>query len=192
VETKKGADALEDYLYREKYPATSIHGDRSQREREESLHSFRSGRTPILVATAVSTIICVHYISKFSREETCKPKHTINTIVVLTSTHNKYNDYVWRYSLQKNVISITALYIIGCCSWLGYPPCEARDQFWYAKWYRGVCSSYWTYWSCGKYRYGIVHVIILVIHNTIPRHGNTLRCPFSVVSGENFVIFAQK
>ncbi|XP_028413978.1 ATP-dependent RNA helicase DDX3X-like [Dendronephthya gigantea] len=54
VETKKGADALEDFLYREKYPATSIHGDRSQREREDSLHSFRSGRTPILVATAVA------------------------------------------------------------------------------------------------------------------------------------------
>ncbi|XP_046863283.1 ATP-dependent RNA helicase DDX3X-like [Xenia sp. Carnegie-2017] len=54
VETKKGADALEDYLYREKYPATSIHGDRSQREREDSLQSFRSGRTPILVATAVA------------------------------------------------------------------------------------------------------------------------------------------
>ena len=57
VETKKGADALEDFLYREKYPATSIHGDRSQREREDSLHSFRSGRTPILVATAVSSYV---------------------------------------------------------------------------------------------------------------------------------------
>lgn len=57
VETKKGADALDDFLYRESYAATSIHGDRSQREREESLHSFRSGRTHILVATAVSTTI---------------------------------------------------------------------------------------------------------------------------------------
>lgn len=54
VETKKGADALEDYLYREGYDATSIHGDRSQREREAALQSFKSGRTPILVATAVS------------------------------------------------------------------------------------------------------------------------------------------
>lgn len=54
VETKKGADALEDFLYQEGYPVASIHGDRSQREREEALRSFRSGRTPILVATAVS------------------------------------------------------------------------------------------------------------------------------------------
>ncbi|XP_072301001.1 DEAD-box helicase 3 X-linked a isoform X2 [Eucyclogobius newberryi] len=54
VETKKGADSLEDYLYREGYACTSIHGDRSQKDREEALHQFRSGRCPILVATAVA------------------------------------------------------------------------------------------------------------------------------------------
>ncbi len=54
VETKKGADSLETYLERDGYPVTSIHGDRSQREREEALNSFRTGRTPILVATAVA------------------------------------------------------------------------------------------------------------------------------------------
>ena len=58
VETKKGADALEYFLSREGYPATSIHGDRSQREREEALKSFRTGRTPILVATAVRCEWC--------------------------------------------------------------------------------------------------------------------------------------
>lgn len=56
VETKKGADALEDFLYHEGYGCTSIHGDRSQRDREEALHQFRSGRCPILVATAVSNL----------------------------------------------------------------------------------------------------------------------------------------
>ncbi|XP_066266907.1 ATP-dependent RNA helicase DDX3X-like isoform X2 [Branchiostoma lanceolatum] len=55
VETKKGADALEDFLYREGYQGvSSIHGDRSQREREEALMTFRTGKTPILVATAVA------------------------------------------------------------------------------------------------------------------------------------------
>lgn len=54
VETKKGADALEMFLYRDGYKCTSIHGDRSQSEREEALRSFRTGETPILVATAVS------------------------------------------------------------------------------------------------------------------------------------------
>ena len=54
VETKKGADTLEDFLSSEGYPVTSIHGDRSQREREDALRTFREGRKPILVATAVS------------------------------------------------------------------------------------------------------------------------------------------
>ncbi|KAM6149272.1 LOW QUALITY PROTEIN: ATP-dependent RNA helicase DDX3X-like [Rhynchocyon petersi] len=54
VETKKGADCLEDFLYHEGYACTSIHGDRSQRDREETLHQFRSGKSPILVATAVA------------------------------------------------------------------------------------------------------------------------------------------
>lgn len=34
VETKRGADTLEDYLLRQNLPATSIHGDKSQAERE--------------------------------------------------------------------------------------------------------------------------------------------------------------
>ena len=54
VETKRGADSLEEFLIREQYPATSIHGDRTQPEREDALRSFRSGRTPIMVATDVA------------------------------------------------------------------------------------------------------------------------------------------
>ncbi|KAF0697745.1 hypothetical protein As57867_011554, partial [Aphanomyces stellatus] len=54
VETKRAADYLEDLLCHEGFPATSIHGDRSQREREAALASFRSGRTPVLVATDVA------------------------------------------------------------------------------------------------------------------------------------------
>ncbi|XP_057546130.1 DEAD-box ATP-dependent RNA helicase 37-like [Amaranthus tricolor] len=54
VETKKGADALEHWLSINGFPATSIHGDRSQQERELALRSFKSGNTPILVATDVA------------------------------------------------------------------------------------------------------------------------------------------
>ncbi|XP_058823493.1 ATP-dependent RNA helicase bel [Topomyia yanbarensis] len=54
VETKKSADSLEDYLYSNNHPVTSIHGDRTQKEREEALKCFRSGRCPVLVATAVA------------------------------------------------------------------------------------------------------------------------------------------
>ncbi|XP_058799331.1 ATP-dependent RNA helicase bel isoform X2 [Phymastichus coffea] len=54
VETKKGADMLEEFLHQLNFPVTSIHGDRSQYEREAALRSFRAGQTPILVATAVA------------------------------------------------------------------------------------------------------------------------------------------
>ena len=54
VETKRMADMLSDFLMGNNLPATSIHGDRTQREREMALQTFRTGRTPILVATAVA------------------------------------------------------------------------------------------------------------------------------------------
>eukprot|EP00762_Andalucia_godoyi_P006163 ANDGO_01693.mRNA.1 ATP-dependent RNA helicase DED1 len=54
VETKQRADSLEDFLYRAGHRCTSIHGDRSQREREDALLMFRTGRVNILVATDVA------------------------------------------------------------------------------------------------------------------------------------------
>eukprot|EP00262_Sarcandra_glabra_P012176 TRINITY_DN3086_c0_g3_i1.p1 TRINITY_DN3086_c0_g3~~TRINITY_DN3086_c0_g3_i1.p1 ORF type:complete len:615 (+),score=98.90 TRINITY_DN3086_c0_g3_i1:384-2228(+) len=54
VETKKGADSLEHWLCINGFPATTIHGDRTQQEREQALRSFKSGTTPILVATDVA------------------------------------------------------------------------------------------------------------------------------------------
>ncbi|CAL9075270.1 unnamed protein product [Musa acuminata var. zebrina] len=65
VETKKGADSLEHWLCMNEFPATTIHGDRTQQasesiidqmfyERERALRSFKSGTTPILVATDVA------------------------------------------------------------------------------------------------------------------------------------------
>ncbi|KAI0316765.1 DEAD-domain-containing protein [Amylostereum chailletii] len=54
VETKRMADMLSDFLLNNNFLTTSIHGDRSQRERETALQTFRNGRTPIMVATAVA------------------------------------------------------------------------------------------------------------------------------------------
>jgi len=53
-ETKRGADFLAAFLSQKEYPATSIHGDRLQREREEALLDFKTGRAPILIATSVA------------------------------------------------------------------------------------------------------------------------------------------
>jgi ATP-dependent RNA helicase DDX3X len=54
VETKRMADTLSDFLINQSFPATAIHGDRTQRERERALEYFRNGRCPIMVATAVA------------------------------------------------------------------------------------------------------------------------------------------
>lgn len=54
VETKKTADFIAAYMSDNLFPATSIHGDREQRERETALADFRSGKMPILVATSVA------------------------------------------------------------------------------------------------------------------------------------------
>ncbi len=54
VETKRGADKLEDWLVLNHIEAASIHGDRSQFEREQALNYFKCGRCPVLVATDVA------------------------------------------------------------------------------------------------------------------------------------------
>ncbi|KAK4516307.1 uncharacterized protein ATC70_011277 [Mucor velutinosus] len=54
TETKRMADTVCSFLNDNHLPATAIHGDRIQSEREAALDSFRKGITPIMVATAVA------------------------------------------------------------------------------------------------------------------------------------------
>jgi len=54
VETKRKADQLEDYLCRNGFSATSIHGDRVQQDRTAALKTFANGQTPYLIATNVA------------------------------------------------------------------------------------------------------------------------------------------
>merc|ERR1719384_283286 len=54
VETKRAADTLELSLHESGVPVTAIHGERTQQEREEALHAFRTGANPVLVATDVA------------------------------------------------------------------------------------------------------------------------------------------
>ncbi|MDO4539497.1 MAG: DEAD/DEAH box helicase [Syntrophomonadaceae bacterium] len=49
--TKRGADQLCRVLNNKGYAAESLHGDMSQRERDQVMHRFRSGKVSILVAT---------------------------------------------------------------------------------------------------------------------------------------------
>ncbi|XP_071587690.1 probable ATP-dependent RNA helicase DDX4 isoform X2 [Heliangelus exortis] len=55
VDKKKKADYIAAFLCQERVSATSIHGDREQRERELALRDFRSGKCPVLVATSVAS-----------------------------------------------------------------------------------------------------------------------------------------
>lgn len=54
VEMKRNADFLATLLSETKIPTTSIHGDRLQREREEALRDFKSGKMKLLIATSVA------------------------------------------------------------------------------------------------------------------------------------------
>lgn len=56
VETKKTADFLASFMSEtiKNISSTSIHGDREQREREEALRDFRSGKRKVLIATSVA------------------------------------------------------------------------------------------------------------------------------------------
>lgn len=52
--TKRRADNLAKNLWNNGYGCASVHGDKSQQDREKSLKAFKSGEWPILVATDVA------------------------------------------------------------------------------------------------------------------------------------------
>ncbi|KAK5663188.1 hypothetical protein OQA88_6605 [Cercophora sp. LCS_1] len=54
VNTRRTADELDDFLYNKGIPVTSIHSWRTQKEREASMRAFRSGKSPVLIASGVA------------------------------------------------------------------------------------------------------------------------------------------
>ncbi|KAI1768190.1 DEAD-domain-containing protein [Hypoxylon sp. FL1150] len=54
VNSRRTADEVDDYLFNKGFPSTSMHSDRIQSEREDAMRAFRSGNTPIMVATGLS------------------------------------------------------------------------------------------------------------------------------------------
>jgi ATP-dependent RNA helicase DDX5/DBP2 len=53
--TKRAADEITRRLRQDGWPALAIHGDKMQQERDWVLAEFRSGRSPIMVATDVAS-----------------------------------------------------------------------------------------------------------------------------------------
>lgn len=54
INTKKMCEQLAQDLWRDRITCVTIHGDREQRERDQALHSFKTGRAPIMAATDVA------------------------------------------------------------------------------------------------------------------------------------------
>ena len=55
IGTKRVADDLTKYLRQDGWPALAIHGDKQQQERDWVLAEFKSGRSPIMIATDVAS-----------------------------------------------------------------------------------------------------------------------------------------
>ena len=55
AETKRGCESLYRQLRDKQWPAEAIHGDKSQRERDNIIKAFRTGESRILIATDVAS-----------------------------------------------------------------------------------------------------------------------------------------
>ncbi|KTW30302.1 ATP-dependent RNA helicase DBP2 [Pneumocystis carinii B80] len=55
VSTKRIADDITKYLRQDGWPALAIHGDKQQSERDWVLNEFKTGKSPIMVATDVAS-----------------------------------------------------------------------------------------------------------------------------------------
>ena len=53
VNSRMAVDNLDDFLWNSQLPVVSIHGERTQQEREAAMRAFRSGNAPILIATGI-------------------------------------------------------------------------------------------------------------------------------------------
>ncbi|TVY31493.1 ATP-dependent RNA helicase [Lachnellula subtilissima] len=85
VNSKRTADEVDDFLFNKDLPCTSIHGDRTQREREDSIRAFRMGKAPVLIATGVSARgLDIHFVA-----------HVINYDLP-SSNHGGIEDYIHR------------------------------------------------------------------------------------------------
>ncbi|KAJ4373907.1 hypothetical protein N0V83_002646 [Neocucurbitaria cava] len=83
--SKIKCDMVDDFLYNKGLPVTSIHSDRTQREREDALRSFRTGRCAIMVATGVTA----------RGLDVANVKHVINYDLPSTQ-HDGITEYVHR------------------------------------------------------------------------------------------------
>lgn len=71
VETKRGVDEITRIVNRGGYRAVSIHGDKSQQDRDYVLNEFRNSKACILVATDVAARGLGKYYNEY---QNCLPR----------------------------------------------------------------------------------------------------------------------
>lgn len=100
--SRREVDNLDDFLYNMGLPVTSMHSERTQKEREAALRSFRSGNAPILIATGVTARgIDVRNVM-----------HVINYDLPSVE-HGGIEEYTHR--IGKSAHSWTSLILTTCC-----------------------------------------------------------------------------
>ncbi|THU97923.1 DEAD-domain-containing protein [Dendrothele bispora CBS 962.96] len=76
VATKRVADEITKYLRQDGWPALAIHGDKEQRERDWVLNEFKTGNSPILIATDVASrgldVKDVRYVINYDFPNNCE------------------------------------------------------------------------------------------------------------------------
>jgi len=101
VNSRRTADEVDDFLFNREIPCTSIHSDRTQREREDSIRAFRTGKAPVLIATGVSARgLDIHHVA-----------HVINFDLPSTQ-HGGIEEYTHRIGKFIRSISLIKTNII--------------------------------------------------------------------------------
>jgi ATP-dependent RNA helicase DDX5/DBP2 len=76
VGTKRVADDLTKFLRQDGWPALAIHGDKAQQERDWVLAEFKSGRSPIMLATDVASrgldVKDIRYVINYDFPNNCE------------------------------------------------------------------------------------------------------------------------
>jgi len=114
TQTKKGADQLQRALRGEGWPALAIHGDKTQQERDATLAEFRSGRSPIMVATDVAArgldVKDVRYVINYDFSNTAEDYvHRIGRTGRAGATGTAYSFFTsGDFKLAKRLIKVLA------------------------------------------------------------------------------------
>jgi len=114
TQTKKGADQLQRALRSESWPALAIHGDKSQQDRDATLAEFRSGRSPIMVATDVAArgldVKDIRYVINYDFPSTAEDYvHRIGRTGRAGATGTAYSFFTSSdFKLAKKLIKVLA------------------------------------------------------------------------------------